>query len=147
MSINFPSEGTYTIKASTTCSNFKPTSFTYTNNTDSSIGSGDLQTGESKTFGYTGGSQHITLTPGTYKLEAWGAQGGTNAAGTGGAGGYSTGTLTVSTTTTYYIFVGGAGSGTTGGYNGGGAGAGSGGGGGGYPYIHTKQLIIQSKFI
>ena len=44
--------------------------------------------GESKLFYYTGGIQAVTLNPGKYKLEVWGAQGGHY---TGGKGGYSYG--------------------------------------------------------
>ena len=50
----------------------------------------------------------MTLTPGTYKLECWGAQGGgTN--GTPGKGGYSTGILTLNSPTQLSVYVGGQG--------------------------------------
>ncbi len=66
---------------------------------------------------------------GTYKLEAWGAQGGTVDSYAGGKGGYSAGEIELTTRDTLYITVGGQGtkSGTgvvAGGYNGGGSGHG-----------------------
>jgi hypothetical protein len=83
-------------------------------------------------FSYTGGEQ--TFTPecsGYYKLETWGAQGGTantSYPSTGGYGGYAIGIVSLTSSDTLYINVGGAGSpnnnsntsGATGGYNGGG---------------------------
>ncbi|WP_461246826.1 beta strand repeat-containing protein, partial [Treponema sp. R6D11] len=78
-------------------------------------------------FAYTGSVQSITLQPGTYKLETWGAQGGDTGKGSlGGRGGYSTGILTVTSPTTYYIYVGGQGGSVA--ANVGGAAAGGGGG-------------------
>ena len=85
-------------------------------------------------FGHTETIEHVTLTPGTYLLETWGAQGGKSDHGTaGGKGGYSYGTLTIYSNTTLYIGVGGEGEtaegtgGTgvalVGGFNGGGNGA------------------------
>ena len=84
-------------------------------------------------YEYTGSVQQVTLPPGKYKLQCWGAQGG-NISGSysaqGSKGGYSEGELTLTQTTTLYIFVGGKGtdsstsstSGTAnGGWNGGGA--------------------------
>lgn len=84
-------------------------------------------------YEYTGSVQQVTLPPGRYKLQCWGAQGG-NVSGSysvqGSKGGYSEGELTLTQTTTLYIFVGGKGtdsstsstSGTAnGGWNGGGA--------------------------
>lgn len=71
---------------------------------------------------------------GTYKLEAWGAQGG----GTGGTGGYSFGTINLNQNDSLYVYVGGAGSGITGGYNGGGTALTKGFGGGGATHIATS---------
>ena len=71
---------------------------------------------------------------GTYKLEAWGAQGG----GTGGTGGYSSGTINLNRNDSLYVYVGGAGSGITGGYNGGGTALTNGFGGGGATHIATS---------
>lgn len=81
-------------------------------------------------FDYTGTVQSIELPKGKYKLQCWGAQGGTSygsSNGAGSKGGYSEGVLTLTEKTTLYIFVGGIGSrgsSTTlvnGGWNGGGA--------------------------
>lgn len=88
-------------------------------------------------FGYTGSVQEITLPKGRYKLQCWGAQGG-SVTGTyaiaGSKGGYSEGEITLTETTTFYVFVGGQGTSYTssasqtsttvvnGGWNGGGAG-------------------------
>lgn len=91
-----------------------------------------------KNFGYTGSVQEVTLPKGRYKLQCWGAQGGSvtgTYAATGSKGGYSEGVITLTETTTLYIFVGGQGESYTsspsqtdttvlnGGWNGGGAGA------------------------
>lgn len=80
-----------------------------------------------KTFYYTGGVQSITLQPGTYTIEAWGASGGGTASMIG-QGGYTKGTVYIDKTTTLYVHVGqegvrqtsGAGAPAT--YNGGGDG-------------------------
>ena len=70
----------------------------------------------------------ITLNPGRYIFEVWGAQGGGNNTGIpstapGGKGGYSIGKTILETATTFYIYVGSSGTNTTGdgGFNGGGA--------------------------
>ena len=65
-------------------------------------------------FSFTNSVQELLLTPGIYKLECWGAQGGAaynNSGQTlqGGLGGYSTGTLTVASSVNCFIYVGGAG--------------------------------------
>ena len=83
-------------------------------------------------FDYIGNVESMTLTPGTYIFECWGAQGGSTSGdggtGTGGKGGYSTGELTLSSNTTVYVYAGGQGQSMTntnttyaGGFNGGGA--------------------------
>lgn len=86
--------------------------------------------GEVFNFDYTGSVQQITLPKGKYKLQCWGAQGGTSygsSSGVGSKGGYSEGVLTLTEKTTLYIFVGGKGSRgsstslVNGGWNGGGA--------------------------
>lgn len=77
-------------------------------------------------FSYTGSVQSMTLQPGIYKLECWGARGGLGAGSTGGLGGYSCGTLTLSKQKVIYVYAGGAGNkGTSvaGGFNGGGHGS------------------------
>jgi hypothetical protein len=98
-------------------------------------------------YAYTGSVQSVTLQPGTYTLETWGANGGGGASyyptAIGGTGGYSKGTINLTQATTMYILVGGRGTnygggdhyGQSGGYNGGGSnyvcysnGLGSGGG-------------------
>ncbi|WP_317896713.1 T9SS type A sorting domain-containing protein [Aurantibacillus circumpalustris] len=79
------------------------------------------------TFNYTGSTQTITLSGGSVFIQMWGADGGNNlTAGTGGKGGYSTGTVNVAPGT-YYVYVGGKGTtlqaastAATGGFNGGG---------------------------
>lgn len=85
-------------------------------------------------FAYTGSVQNIALPPGSYKLQCWGAQGGSNAADStygitaqaGGKGGYAEGVLTIAAQTTLYAFVGGqGGSSGNGGWNCGGGSTGS----------------------
>lgn len=73
---------------------------------------GSLPAGKTFDFDYTGTVQSIELPAGRYKLQCWGAQGGSvtgSVAATGSAGGYSEGVLTLTETTTLYIFVGGKG--------------------------------------
>lgn len=84
-------------------------------------------------FAYTGSVQEITLPKGRYKLQCWGAQGGSvsgSYTAAGSKGGYSEGVLTLTEPTIIYVFVGGQGtssstsstSGTAnGGWNGGGS--------------------------
>ena len=75
----------------------------YISTTDSSI----TFTTNSTTYSYTGSSQ--TFTPnhdGSYKLEAWGAQGANDYA-TGGKGGYTSGVISITKNNNIYIFVGG----------------------------------------
>lgn len=89
----------------------------------------------SQDFSYTGTVQSCTLPPGTYRLQCWGAQGGSNPSDStygissydGGKGGYSEAILKLTSATTVYIFVGGQPStaSTNGGWNGGGGGSGT----------------------
>lgn len=87
-----------------------------------------LKPGDFKQFNYTGEVQAFDLSPGTYKLECYGAQGGNATGGyLGGKGGYYTGILNVQSPITIYICVGSQGACTNnqaiiaaGGYNGGG---------------------------
>jgi len=125
-------------------------------------------------FDYTGGEQtFIAPKSGKYKLETWGAQGGSwydscnsNAEHAGGYGGYSVGYTTLSSNSTINIVVGGQGTiiieceqqennpsnkGSNGGYNGGGhGGAGIGTlfvgapGGGGATHIALSSGILSS---
>ena len=111
-------------------------------------------------FTYTGEEETFeALQAGDYKLEVWGAQGGsTNSSSTvsleGGYGGYSTGEISLNQNDILYINVGGRGESsvsgvtktTAGGYNGGGNGANgrsssgtSTGGGGGATHIATTH--------
>lgn len=80
-------------------------------------------------FEYSGNYRAITLFPGKYLFECWGAQGGGNDpdANTGsraGKGGYTKGIATIKKRTTVYVYVGQAGKNTVswsaGGWNGGG---------------------------
>lgn len=86
-----------------------------------------LAVGDIINCSYCGAVKSVTLPKGEYKLEVWGAQGGTYSSYGGGYGGYSVGTLTLSAPTTVYCCTGGqpaqATSSTTvaGGYNGGGS--------------------------
>lgn len=79
------------------------------------------------------GTYKKILSPGKYKLEVWGAQGGTyNTSYTGGKGGYSYGELVINTPTNVYVYIGEQPSGyndtatennmNKGGFNGGGSG-------------------------
>lgn len=88
------------------------------------------EVGHTFEFDYTGKVQEVTLPKGKYKLQCWGAQGGTSygsSNGAGSKGGYSEGVLTLTEKTTLYVFVGGQGSRgsstslVNGGWNGGGA--------------------------
>lgn len=80
---------------------------------------------------------------GNYKLETWGAQGG-SASSTyfGGYGGYSVGTISLSKGETLYVYVGGQGTSSGGGYNGGGSNYSAGYGGGGATHIAKKIGLL-----
>ena len=102
---------------------------------------------------YTEVKQHTYTVPytGTYKLEVWGAQGGSATSKPGGYGGYSVGNVILQKGTLLYVNVGGQGQKNAGGYNGGGTGqniAGSvsnaGYGGGGATHIATKSGLLKS---
>ncbi len=67
-----------------------------------------VKKGQVLDYKYTGGVQSVTLPVGTYRLEVWGAEGGTAINNHGGYGGYSVGTLTLTDeSTVLYIQVGG----------------------------------------
>lgn len=85
------------------------------------------------TFGFTGNVQSVTLEPGSYKLEVWGAEGGkySNRTNTPGKGGYSVGVLSLASKTKLFVHVGQSPTSETGGWNGGGNGRNSSVGGGG----------------
>ena len=113
-------------------------------------------------FDYTGGEQTFTApVSGTYKLEVWGAQGGSGSFNNysndkAGYGGYSLGLISINSSSKIYINVGGAGgvvnsiNGSAGGYNGGGNGEATcegfkypgGGGGGGATHISGTSGIL-----
>lgn len=101
------------------------------------VWSAGLPVGTTFDFGYTGNVQSVELPRGKYKLQCWGAQGGSvtgSYAVSGSKGGYSEGVITLTEKTTLYVFVGGQGTSYTssasqtstsivnGGWNGGGAG-------------------------
>lgn len=122
--------------------------FKLNNNKMYGVGSANFN-GAIMNFDYTGSVQTATLTPGAYKLECWGGQGGTYSSYIGGYGGYSKGTITLAKTTTVYVSVGGAGSSssTTAGFNGGGTGISSGRGGGGATDVRIGQNSLYSRVI
>ena len=104
-------------------------------------------TGNAKNFEYTGSEQTFTAPlSGRYKLEVWGAQGGSS----GGVGGYSIGTYTLTANQKIYINIGGAGGNGVngaGGYNGGGRGYASAAvcaGGGGATHIATVSGLLST---
>ena len=125
----------------------------------------DTDGGEISTT-YTEAQEHTYIAPysGTYKLEVWGAQGGTyNNTYIGGYGGYSIGSIYLTSGRTLYINIGGLGSFSLqatssvsivkGGYNGGGEGtsggdgtsySAGGGGGGGATHIATVSGLLSS---
>lgn len=76
------------------------------------------------TYDFVGHSETVTLEPGRYKLEVWGAEGGKREGNskTPGKGGYSVGTLELTTRKKLYIHVGESPSTESGGWNGGGSG-------------------------
>ena len=128
----------------------KATAFYFKLNNNKMYGVGSANyNGSVMNFDYTGSVQTATLAPGTYKLECWGAQGGSYSSYIGGYGGYSKGTITLTEATTVYIFVGGAGSSssTTAGFNGGGTGISSGRGGGGATDVRIGQNSLYSRVI
>lgn len=128
----------------------KATAFYFKLNNNKMYGVGSANyNGSVMNFDYTGSVQTATLTPGRYKLECWGGQGGTYSSYIGGYGGYSKGTITLAKTTTVYVSVGGAGSSssTTAGFNGGGTGISSGRGGGGATDVRIGQNSLYSRVI
>ncbi|MDI7817563.1 glycine rich domain-containing protein [Clostridioides difficile] len=83
-------------------------------------------------FNYTGSEQSVTLKPGKYKLECFGARGFAFSGTPSSKGGYTYGELTLKKETTLYIYVGGVGLDhrkDVFAYNGGGLSRGQGGGG------------------
>lgn len=124
--------------------------FYYSNNAlQGPVDLSHIKTGDILNFDYTGAVQAIALPKGIYKLECWGAQGGTYSSYIGGYGGYSKGTITLTKTTTVYISVGGAGSSssTTAGFNGGGKGISYGRGGGGATDVRIGKDDLHARVI
>ena len=128
-SFNKEAEGTYVIAYSTIYEGK-----TYNNHRIIKVVPYKIPT-EPFVYSYTGSVQQFTAeAPGYYKIELWGAQGGTgmvngSAANTGGKGGYTTGIIKLNIGEELYLYVGGAGAsakdqkeGGTAGYNGGGTG-------------------------
>lgn len=118
-------EGTSVITATISAgTNYNSASATYTITVQAAV----------KNYAYTGSVQNNSFPAAIYKLQVWGAQGGSNAADSsygitakeGGKGGYSVGILKLASASTLYAFVGGqGGSSGNGGWNGGGGGSGS----------------------
>jgi hypothetical protein len=99
--------GTPIATTNTTSTTFTPTNpGTYTFYAEG-VGAGGGSV--THTFNYTGAVQQVTLQPGTYQIESWGADGYTQTAGYCGRGGYAAGSITITTTQTFYIYVGGVG--------------------------------------
>ena len=72
-------------------------------------------------FAYTGSYKEVTLPAGNYKIELWGAQGGTNdETYYGGYGAYTAGEIKLNVATTLYVFVGQKGQTLASSFNGGG---------------------------
>ena len=137
--------------------------------TDEVLAANTTTTTENVNLEYTNPQRYeLTLSPGTYLLETWGAQGATRVTKdceeedddgekyyvdvqhSGGLGGYSKGTLTIAEVTTIYVYVGGEGSsdivkGTfyNGGFNGGGIGSYAPGGGSSDIRIGTDSLYAR----
>lgn len=139
-----------------------------TKNVTVSQGACPFPVGDVKNFSYTGSYQEVELPAGQYKLQCWGAQGGSNGtnstygitAKAGGKGGYSEGIITLSQKTTVRVYVGGQGSSSAGGFNGGGSTTGTSqynnsnefgyskmGGGGGATDIRLNDGSLYSRMI
>jgi hypothetical protein len=95
-------------------------------------------------YNYTGGEQTFNAPyKGTYKIELYGAQGGTaSSAVTGGYGSYATGTITIDKNTTLSIYVGGKN-----GYNGGGSGSSIYGNGGGATDVRINGNSTSNRIL
>lgn len=100
--------------------------------TTTAIDASTLSEGDILNCPYSGAAVTVSLPEGKYKLEVWGAQGGTYSSYYGGAGGYASGEIALAEeTTTLYLYAGGQPATVTtnsssatspGGFNGGGAG-------------------------
>ena len=130
--------------------------YVYDSANDKYIGyNGNSSFTNSKTlYSYTGSIQTFTASrKGIYKLEAWGAQGGTNGSYIGGYGGYAKGGISLDTNQKIYITVGSQGGSNSsitnvGGYGGGGYSGNNNAaqsyGGGGASYVTTTNATLVS---
>ena len=67
----------------------------------------EYEVGKTWDFDYTGDSQKFSVPcGGTYKVELWGAQGGSNGTDLGGLGGYTSGDLNLKENKVLYLYVG-----------------------------------------
>ena len=127
----------------------------------------EIQAGDIINVTYSGSAKRIVLPKGQYKLECWGAQGGTagSTSYVGGKGGYSVGTLNLEKATGFLVLVGGQGKAglnsdsvavVKGGYNNGGAAGGSsytssytykGGSGGGGTDFRVDIPVVKARLI
>lgn len=99
---------------------------------------------EQKLYDYTGEEQtFIATTPGYYKIETWGAEGG-SISSKGGAGAYSSGYISLNKGDKLYVNVGGTTEDDTGGYNGGGSITNNKYGGGGATHIAKITGLLSS---
>ncbi|MBR4985616.1 MAG: hypothetical protein IKY83_07750 [Proteobacteria bacterium] len=90
----------------------------------------------SQNFGYLGKEESVTLLPGNYRLQVWGAEGNAQYdGGIAGKGGYSIGTYKLNAKTTFYVNVGGKP------YNGGGSAQCA---GGGATHIATASGLLSA---
>lgn len=107
-----------------------------------------IKTGDILDCPYSGSVKSITLPKGQYKLECWGAQGGTHNNYKGGPGGYSVGNIILTKKETLFFYTGGAGTtSTAAGFNGGGTGISNGRGGGGASDIRVGQDSLYARVI
>lgn len=119
-----------------------------------------LKTGDILNCPYSGAAIPLTLPKGVFRLEVWGAQGGSYGSYQGGAGGYAVGEITLTEDTQLFLYAGGQPEAVTtdraavpGGFNGGGSGFnryysstytyGQGGGGGSDIRIGTDSLYAR----
>jgi hypothetical protein len=133
------------ISTSTTKTRREPKTFDITKETPDINVTGDVYN-----CPYSGSAKSLTLLPGVYKLECWGAQGGYRSNTTyGGKGGYSVGTLTLKEAKSVALYTGGAGNtgGTSGGWNGGGSRSTYSGGGGASDIRLGNSTTIYARVI
>lgn len=127
--------------------NLNETGFARVDYSNSEKDENPIPIGEPMSFAYTGQPQNIELGKGTYKLEAWGAQGGSyDNNNYGGKGGYSKGLFELNEIRNVHIVVGGQGQGSygPGGYNGGGMSGDEASDGGGASHIATVNGLLNS---